>query len=638
MSDPGPIAEFLGRIAYEFWQIAPYLPTYLHIISAALFPIFAGAHASLARPSSAADPKKSRKIAAEGFSTDEDDDTDEDEDPVTTPRMEGLSPIDAVIFPILGGVTLAGLYFLIKWLDDPEILSKLLGWYFSVVGVFSVARFLGDGLDVIFSFAFPRRWSDGQVIWHFKNSERRAESCLPRVDSRPSRKEDRFYRTNTSPFPGVWSRISLSPKYNLAFWRMRVSLTEKWSLLARLHGETIMKLRFGVNDFAGLVIGFLVVAVYSFIAKSWWLTNLMGFGFSYGALQLISPTTFWTGTLVLMALFLYDIYFVFFTPLMVTVAKSLDIPIKLLFPRHPADSYSEQSFAMLGLGDIVLPGMIIGLALRFDLYMFYLRKQTPNPEGKAIVSKPDLEGEDTTSGMPIEIVKPKYLSANGGWGERYWTRYHKTSKHAEGGRFPKPYFYSSIIGYVFGMLATIGIMHFADHAQPALLYLVPGVLGSLWGTALLRGEVGLMWNFSEAEGDSEVDGASALPAEAAMNGPKHMNLMGGIARALALRGEKKGKLTNPTSRSDAGRPKRDREIFSLSLTGPILDYLTQPAKASPAASTLEDALREASELQLGNSVDTPVSAEDFLHPGMRHRSTVHHPENASPVEKKRRVV
>ena len=32
-------------------------------------------------------------------------------------------------------------------------------------------------------------------------------------------------------------------------------------------------------------------------------------------------------------LFFYDIFWVFFTPVMVTVAKSFDAPIKLLFPR-----------------------------------------------------------------------------------------------------------------------------------------------------------------------------------------------------------------------------------------------------------------------------------------------------------------
>ena len=41
--------------------------------------------------------------------------------------------------------------------------------------------------------------------------------------------------------------------------------------------------------------------------------NLIGFGFCYGTLQLMSPTTFWTGSLILGGLFIYDIIMVFYT-------------------------------------------------------------------------------------------------------------------------------------------------------------------------------------------------------------------------------------------------------------------------------------------------------------------------------------
>jgi len=38
-----------------------------------------------------------------------------------------------------------------------------------------------------------------------------------------------------------------------------------------------------------------------------------------------------------------------------------------------------------------------------------------------------------------------------------------------------------------------------DHGQPALLYLVPGCLLAVLGTAALKGEISLMWNFDEEE-------------------------------------------------------------------------------------------------------------------------------------------
>jgi minor histocompatibility antigen H13 len=43
---------------------------------------------------------------------------------------------------------------------------------------------------------------------------------------------------------------------------------------------------------------------------------------------------------------------------MVTVARSFDVPVKLLFPKALFDStrVSGSGLSMLGLGDIVLPG------------------------------------------------------------------------------------------------------------------------------------------------------------------------------------------------------------------------------------------------------------------------------------------
>jgi minor histocompatibility antigen H13 len=155
---------------------------------------------------------------------------------------------------------------------------------------------------------------------------------------------------------------------------------------------------------------------------------------------------------------------------------------------------------MLGLGDVVFPGIMIGLALRFDLFLFYLRRQKHKPS-------PEKEGK-------VIVEKPKYFSLAGRWSDHFWT-------HSLFGRplfstpedkpeppftFPKTYFKASIVGYVVGMLATLGVMHVWGHAQPALLYLVPTVLGSLWLTAWVKGELSLMWNFSEAIEEEVEDG------------------------------------------------------------------------------------------------------------------------------------
>lgn len=50
---------------------------------------------------------------------------------------------------------------------------------------------------------------------------------------------------------------------------------------------------------------------------------------------------------------------------MVTVAKSVDAPIKLLFPYDYSSDPVKTS--MLGLGDIVIPGIFIALCLKYDI-------------------------------------------------------------------------------------------------------------------------------------------------------------------------------------------------------------------------------------------------------------------------------
>lgn len=50
---------------------------------------------------------------------------------------------------------------------------------------------------------------------------------------------------------------------------------------------------------------------------------------------------------------------------MVKVATSLDVPIKLLWPKSLVFA-GERGFTMLGLGDVVVPGVFIALALRYD--------------------------------------------------------------------------------------------------------------------------------------------------------------------------------------------------------------------------------------------------------------------------------
>merc|ERR1719213_1463736 len=64
---------------------------------------------------------------------------------------------------------------------------------------------------------------------------------------------------------------------------------------------------------------------------------------------------------------------------------------------------------------------------------------------------------------------------------------------------PKAYFWATNVGYLIAIICTIIVMLVFDHGQPALLYLVPGCLFAVLGTAAVKGEISLMWNFDEEE-------------------------------------------------------------------------------------------------------------------------------------------
>ncbi|KAF9581148.1 hypothetical protein BGW38_001943 [Lunasporangiospora selenospora] len=143
--------------------------------------------------------------------------------------------------------------------------------------------------------------------------------------------------------------------------------------------------------------------------------------------------------ILLSGLFFYDVFWVFGTEVMVSVAKNFDAPVKVIFPRLffglPAgESYQ---FAMLGLGDIVIPGVFVALCLRFDQHL----AGTKNPS----------LGRST--------------------------------------RFSKPYFTACFIAYMLGLGTTIYVMHTFKAAQPALLYLSPACILSVLFVGLIRGEI-----------------------------------------------------------------------------------------------------------------------------------------------------
>ena len=144
----------------------------------------------------------------------------------------------------------------------------------------------------------------------------------------------------------------------------------------------------------------------------------------------------------------------FGTDVMVTVAKRLDGPIKLLFPKSltPDPTTHKIELSLLGLGDIVIPGFFLALLLRFDAHQ---------------------------AQVPVFPTSHPHAS------------------------FPKPYFHAGLVAYIMGMAMTLGVMVVFEAAQPALLYLVPACLGSCGMVAWTRGEWKELLEYSEEVEEEE---------------------------------------------------------------------------------------------------------------------------------------
>mmetsp|Transcript_7692 Transcript_7692/g.18124 ORF Transcript_7692/g.18124 Transcript_7692/m.18124 type:complete len:391 (-) Transcript_7692:220-1392(-) len=175
------------------------------------------------------------------------------------------------------------------------------------------------------------------------------------------------------------------------------------------------------------------------VTKSWLLNNILAISLIIFFLTSIRLSSLLVASSLLILAFFYDIFWVFLSSaffgknVMVTVATGLDVPIKILVPLFlsSGDDGATQ-FTLIGLGDIVLPGLLLCYALRFD----------------------DAKGADVF----------------------------------------RNYFACTMAGYCVGLTIceiVVGSFHLA---QPAMIYLVPGTLIPFFALAYCRGELQEAWD------------------------------------------------------------------------------------------------------------------------------------------------
>lgn len=308
------------------------------------------------------------------------------------PGRDTLRQEDAYQFPIMGSISLFSLYLAFKFLGQ-DLVNLLIGGYFGAVGCGALTMTLAP---LVASFAPP---------------------------------------SMAKPTLG-WKK---SIKHPLPDWLLDNPLD--------------LGLSFSLAGLVAFALAAGIVYLYFFQGKHWTLNNVLGICFCLQGIERFSLGTYKIGAILLVGLFFYDIFWVFGTEVMVTVAKNLDGPIKLLFPRSliPNEETGKIDLSLLGLGDIVIPGFFLALLLRFDAHI-----------AKVGTTKVDIHQN-----------------------------------------FPKPYFHSALFAYVLGLITTLVVMIQFNAAQPALLYLVPACLGSSFLCATIRGEVKELLDYSEEEEEEE---------------------------------------------------------------------------------------------------------------------------------------
>ena len=113
------------------------------------------------------------------------------------------------------------------------------------------------------------------------------------------------------------------------------------------------------------LLSLILAAYFTFVyiqTKFWAINNIIAICFAIHAIEHWLVGNFRYIFLIFAGLMLYDISFVFGTDVMMTVAKGIDLPIKILIPSSP----TMKSFAMIGLGDIIIPGLLSSMCLRYD--------------------------------------------------------------------------------------------------------------------------------------------------------------------------------------------------------------------------------------------------------------------------------
>lgn len=398
-TDPLLVLSYLGLASLLIAGTVVIVPINFNLVATSFFTIYIGSHRSL------------YALAEE------------------TETMEAK---DALMFPITAGCVLTGLYVLFQ-VFNKDMINMLISAYIFIVAVFATAQtasgvlsgFLpSEAFVVDVRIPVPRFLGGSSPSSSNEDSKDKTEDSKDKKDSKGTDSKKKKEE--------ISNKDSKEIKDDSNVWEIQLTAADVLSLLV------------GV-----------CVSSWYLHGKHWIANNIIGITFAVQGIENLSVGSYKTGAALLSLLFFYDIFFVFGTPVMVAVATNVDAPIKLLFPKAFAVTDADAQFSMLGLGDIVIPGIFIALLLRFDA---------------------------KRAGLKLSEAQKRPL-----------------------GSFHKPFFNAQMIGYCLGLFATLYIMYAFKHAQPALLYLVPACLLASAVSATMHGQWTELLAYSEEESKGDGD-------------------------------------------------------------------------------------------------------------------------------------
>eukprot|EP00566_Odontella_aurita_P012496 CAMPEP_0113547978 /NCGR_PEP_ID=MMETSP0015_2-20120614/12647_1 /TAXON_ID=2838 /ORGANISM="Odontella" /LENGTH=485 /DNA_ID=CAMNT_0000448575 /DNA_START=50 /DNA_END=1507 /DNA_ORIENTATION=+ /assembly_acc=CAM_ASM_000160 len=177
------------------------------------------------------------------------------------------------------------------------------------------------------------------------------------------------------------------------------------------------------------------------MTQKFMVSNIIAWSLAMTSLGAISLGSFQTGAILLAGLFCYDIFWVFGTDVMMTVATKVEAPVKFLYANPPELAEGKSyPFSVLGLGDVVIPGLFVRFMSKVD-----------------------------------EALKPAVGS----------------------------YFTAATAAYAVGLASCFVVNEITHAGQPALLYLDPACVGSALAVGAANGQLSEVWNFEEERPEAE---------------------------------------------------------------------------------------------------------------------------------------